>query len=327
MIVKDQYVENFPRPLKLEEYPLWLEKIGRVCYKSEEKISDGTAKNLLEMMWNKKHYSVFEHVHLVFEIDKKFITEDFKREFTPTCFIRLSKRDKEKTMLISGNIRAFSEFFEQYSKQYIITLIMLYIAKRLFSGINIYPADNELVKWLNNTDQEDLINKKLDEINLITDYNDLTDHEYLIHWAETTYWFTNRSVTHELVRHRINASYSQESQRYVAYNKSEMIFIRPKWSYEVSDSTLENFTALYLEWLGHMDKCQEIYNKMIDSGIVPQHARGVLPNDIKTELYCTMRMDAWKHFFELRTSVAAHPQIRELALKIKDFFIKLKDKN
>ena len=38
----------------------------------------------------------------------------------------------------------------------------------------------------------------------------------------------------------------------------------------------------------------------------------MLPNSLKTEIVVTMNMREWRHFFRLRGSKAAHPQIREI---------------
>ena len=55
---------------------------------------------------------------------------------------------------------------------------------------------------------------------------------------------------------------------------------------------------------------------LISLGATPQEARSVLPNSLKTEIFITMNLREWRHFLRLRTSSAAHPQMREVALKI-----------
>ena len=48
-------------------------------------------------------------------------------------------------------------------------------------------------------------------------------------------------------------------------------------------------------------------------GCSPQEARSVLPNSLKTEVVMTANLREWRHFFKLRCSEAAHPQMREIA--------------
>lgn len=67
-----------------------------------------------------------------------------------------------------------------------------------------------------------------------------------------------------------------------------------------------------------MKRSEEDYMFLItDQELKPEEARSVLPNDCKTELVVTMSESDWKNFFELRCSPAAHPDIRELANKLK----------
>lgn len=121
----------------------------------------------------------------------------------------------------------------------------------------------------------------------------------------------DRGVTHEIVRHRI-ASYSQESTRYCNYNKEkfgkELTFIKPCF-WDENDS-------LYKIWLNNMQEVEKCYNLMIESGASPQEARSILPNSLKTEIIVTMNLREWRHFFKLRTSERAHPQMREIACQI-----------
>jgi thymidylate synthase (FAD) len=58
----------------------------------------------------------------------------------------------------------------------------------------------------------------------------------------------------------------------------------------------------------------EIYYKyLLKESWQPQQAREVLPNALKTELVMTANIREWRHFFSLRCSSAAHPQMRDLA--------------
>lgn len=58
------------------------------------------------------------------------------------------------------------------------------------------------------------------------------------------------------------------------------------------------------------------YMDLIELGLTPQEARGILPNLLKTEIVMTMNIREWRHFFKLRTSKTAHPQIREIAIPL-----------
>lgn len=58
------------------------------------------------------------------------------------------------------------------------------------------------------------------------------------------------------------------------------------------------------------------YFDLLEWGCTPQEARAVLPNSLKTEVVMTANIREWRHFLRLRTSSAAHPQIREVAVPL-----------
>lgn len=57
-------------------------------------------------------------------------------------------------------------------------------------------------------------------------------------------------------------------------------------------------------------------------GWKPQQARAVLPNSLKTELIMTGTIEQWEGFFKLRDANDAHPQARELAAPLHEEFIR-----
>lgn len=134
-------------------------------------------------------------------------------------------------------------------------------------------------------------------------------HESVLeHVSFSVRFICDRGVTHEMVRHRI-ASYSQESTRYCNYSKegfgSEITVIEPLY--------LVPGTRAYNVWQTACELSEEMYFKLLNEGCLGQEARAVLPNSLKTEIIMTANIREWRHFLKLRTSKAAHPQIREVA--------------
>lgn len=128
----------------------------------------------------------------------------------------------------------------------------------------------------------------------------------------------DRGVSHEIVRHRL-ASYTQESTRYCNYSKgkfgSELTVIEPCfWAQNDERRKV---------WEQAIAQAEISYNKLIELGATPQEARSVLPNSLKTEIVMTMNLREWRHFFTMRTSSAAHPQMREIAIPLLAEFKKL----
>ena len=68
------------------------------------------------------------------------------------------------------------------------------------------------------------------------------------------------------------------------------------------------------EWYSAVSAAAEAYRKLLDLGAKPEEARGVLPGDLKAEIVATYNLREWRHFFKLRCSKRAHPQIRQIAI-------------
>jgi thymidylate synthase (FAD) len=138
---------------------------------------------------------------------------------------------------------------------------------------------------------------------------------------------TDRGVTHEIVRHRI-ASFSQESTRYCNYGKDQ--FGREITVVEPPGLREPGYTGSPLmadgdlcAWASVMEGCEHIYMEMLDRGVAPQIARSVLPNSLKAEIGMTANFREWRHFLTLRTSLKAHPQMRQIANMLRDQLIKI----
>lgn len=152
----------------------------------------------------------------------------------------------------------------------------------------------------------------------------------LEHEKLTIRMVTDRGVTHEIVRHRI-ASYSQESTRYCNYgNAKEITVVLPSVFYDIHEkyskvehSLTDSISWRYFYWLSACEKAEDSYLKMIEAGAAPQEARSVLPNSLKTEIVVTMNFRELRHFLRLRTSKAAHPDMRALVIPL---FKELKEK-
>jgi thymidylate synthase (FAD) len=143
-------------------------------------------------------------------------------------------------------------------------------------------------------------------------------HESVLeHYSFTVKFVCDRGVSHEIVRHRL-ASYSQESTRYCNYAAGkfdrEITVILPCF-FDTGMGNMSN-SFVYAEWKTACERAERSYFKLLDMGATPQEARTVLPNSLKTEVVMTANLREWRHFLRLRTSPAAHPQMREAALML-----------
>jgi len=144
-------------------------------------------------------------------------------------------------------------------------------------------------------------------------------HESVIeHFNITVKIICDRGVTHEIVRHRL-VSYSQESTRYCNY-KGGVTFVIPPWVKiepgEYPTGRVPSSEREDILWFLLMMKAEGTYIELLRNGWSPQQARSVLPNSLKTEIVMTANLREWRHIFKLRTSKAAHPQMREIMVPL-----------
>lgn len=128
-------------------------------------------------------------------------------------------------------------------------------------------------------------------------------HHSVIEHASFTFSVegVSRSLTHQLVRHRV-ASFSQQSQRYVSLNEPTFV-IPPKIADDPECLKVYNET---------MDTIWKAYNKLAET-VPPEDARYVLPNGCTTNITITMNARELLHFFRLRCCNRAQWEIREMA--------------
>lgn len=121
---------------------------------------------------------------------------------------------------------------------------------------------------------------------------------------------TSRAVSHELIRHRYQIAFMQESQRYVKFGR-HIPFIRPSAFFKPSSPAEDN-------WVEAMLVAEEGYNESIREKQSPQAARLVLPNSTATNILVYAHPEEWAYIFRLRCSAAADPGMRELMIPLKE---------
>jgi len=144
----------------------------------------------------------------------------------------------------------------------------------------------------------------------------LGGHESVLeHSLISVKFICDRGVSHELVRHRLCA-FSQESTRYCNYVGSAVeggvTFILPCWMKDKDQYGEHDYPYGYQLWYEAMLNAEKYYRDLRITGWSPQQARSVLPNSLKTEIIMSANFREWRHILKLRTSKAAHPQMREI---------------
>lgn len=273
-----------------------IEKCGRVCYKSEDKITEDSAEKFVANVIKRGHEAVLEHASFIFKVSRS-VYEDLREKvmFVENhCPVKLYLRFTDSEgYIVSGNVRAWRDFFRfsgvpPYMNDFVESNPILFPEFKSDSPFNLEGGE-----W---------------SIRQISTNEIVSTYQRLVHEDVSVKFICDRGVTHEIVRHR-PASFCQESTRYCNYSKDgfggEITVINPI-SFDCSDSP-------YRIWKKSCENAETAYFDLLDEGCTPQEARDVLPNSLKTELIMTAPLMEWCHFFNLRMSAAAHPQMREVA--------------
>ena len=273
-----------------------IEKCGRVCYKSEDKITEDSAEKFVANIIKRGHEAVLEHASFIFQVSYN-VYEDIRKKvmfvenrYPVKMYLRFTDSDG---YVVSGNVRAWRDFFR-------------------FSGVPPYMNDfveaNPILFPEFKSDSPFNLERGEWSIRQISPNEIVSTYQRLVHEDVSVKFICDRGVTHEIIRHR-PASFCQESTRYCNYSKDgfggEITVIKPM-SFDCSDSP-------YRIWKRSCENAETAYFDLLEEGCTPQEARDVLPNSLKTELIMTAPLMEWCHFFNLRMSPAAHPQMQEVA--------------
>ncbi len=158
-------------------------------------------------------------------------------------------------------------------------------------------------------------------------------HESVIeHVSLSVRFVVDRGVTHEMVRHRL-ASYSQRSTRYCNESEGGVTFVIPPWCDRIIEGAYrcyKDFTDIegHLPddqrcWINAVVGAEAAYVELLNRNWSPQQARSVLPNSLRTEIVMTANLREWRHVLRLRCDKAAHPQMREVMIPLRNKMIEL----
>ena len=276
-LIKPSYQIIEPTGYTIDDIYKSIELAGRVSHKSEDKITETSAKDFVGRMLNMKHLATCE-----------FGTVYLKIPVTHWGYLHYSGEDSEYDFdyfPTHGCINPYSRMTIVDNMAYITT------------NYRVLVENN----WLNDL-------KYLCEP---------TEYHYKRY---TVKFICDRGILAEFTRHR-KFSFMAESSRYNNYSKdkfgNELTFIKPCW---LTGDMKSNLT--YLEWETTLQEIEKSYLMLTKNGWKAEEARSILPLSLKTELYMCGFAEDWEQFFKLRTASNAHPQAKELAIPLKEEFIK-----
>ena len=273
---------------RLDDICLHIERCGRTCYKSENKITEDTAVPFITGILKSGHESVTEHANVIFSMpniaqnQKIFTLRDVRG-----LYVSLEKDplDGIEKIIVSGNMRSFRDMARFYN----IHDFLLKIGNPLFYIGEVQPTEFTEIKI------EGIQQSRFSEL-----------HNYV-----TTHSICDVGAYKDVTRHRL-ASFSIESTRYCNYAKgkfgSELTMIKP--------CNIDENSEMYQVWLKAMSEIEQNYMKMAELGAKADQLRMLLPHSTKADMIMTANVSEWQHIFSLRCHQAAHPSVQLVMKKI-----------
>ncbi|MDR3566859.1 MAG: FAD-dependent thymidylate synthase [Syntrophobacteraceae bacterium] len=297
-----------------------VELCGRTAYKSEDKITEDSAKKFVPMLKSRGHLSVLEHSNIVLKVENdpgaptgggcagvsfEMLVEALRDRLG---FHRIYPLGSNQGFYLAANFRAWVETLDYLKPRKALYDFFCQSLTRFFPALFSAPAGSFPPRVSLVGEQEQLALLKNDPS------FDLPVFVFR--------FVCDRGITHEVVRHRV-LSFTQESTRYVNYGNRGMELILPEElhsAYDVATGQLAPDNLLAAQWLQRAEILFHWYGEDLARGLRPEIARDILPNLLKSELFVSGRWSGWNHFLRLRDSSQAHPRIRIIAKEVKKYF-------
>ena len=292
--------EIWEQPSGLEGVYKQIEHVGRVCYKSEDKITEDSAKPFVDRMIKSGHGAMLEHgtVYLYYSGNNYEATELYDK-YKANPYSKVAEYDEGPSskyhIFITTNLRVLVENGWLDDLQYICEPTGYHVKR-----VTVHFTCDRGVS-----------------------------HEFVRHrvfsFAQESTRYCNYSkdkfgnkVTF-IIPNWVKLKYDYVSTDDVGNNEISVNGVEQDW-YDEEDEVTKRF-------LYNTQHAERDYIMLLKEGCTPQQARAVLPNSLKTELVMTGFISDWRHFFDLRalgTTGAPHPQAKELAEPLMKEFIKRK---
>ena len=259
-----------------------IERAARLCYKSEDKVTEDSYQRFMDMLSTNGHQSPLEHGTVYLTTDNDKVIESYKSN----PYSRIVQKGWDA--YITSNYRVikehgweedlkyFCEPTEYHEKRISIHVITSIGISREFNRHRCHSICEESTRYCNYSKD-----KFGNEVTFIKPT-----------WLSMADTDEGREVTRDWVFDILDgcAIIAEEN--------------------EFGDARDAFLTSLNVS--------EHCYFELLAKGWKPQQARDVLPLATKTELIHTAFESDWKEFFKLRCSPAAHPMMQELANQIKE---------
>lgn len=266
-----------------------IELAGRTCYKSEDKITENSAKEFVDRMIKLGHGAMLEHGTIYLTIDG----ED-------PNLSKIQSNPHTKVNLVPYEVLTEGNYTISY-KAHITTNLRVLIENNLKELLQYQVEPTE--------HHEKRITAKF-----ICDRG--VSHEFVRHRVFSFAQESQRYCNYN--KDKFNNELTFIKPTWLNIPTGDYTYWDGDWcDIDNMKIQLPSDNGIADNFLWCLNNARMQYRLLINKGLKPQEARAVLPNATKTELVMTGFESDWEHFFELRCSGAAHPDAKKLADELK----------
>lgn len=267
------------------------ELAGRTAYKSEDRITEGSAKKFVDAMIKSNHGAVLEHgtIYLTIPYEPLSSVSGPERKYRYNKYSRVV--DDESLLhgiaYITTNLRVLMENDWMDDLQYLCEPTE-YHEKRITAK---FICSRSIAQ----------------EITRHRVFSFLMESQRYVAYNRDKFGGEITIIIPEWIKARINDIAS--------YNNNDDL-AQMSYANALHDGRMHEDKAIIM-WAASQDMSEKHYLILTSElNVKPEEARGVLTNDCKTELIMTGFVSDWEHFFDLRsrgTTGKPHPDIKILA--------------
>jgi thymidylate synthase (FAD) len=282
--------EIWNQPAGLEGVYKQIERVGRVCYKSEDKITEDSAKPFVDRMIKSGHGAMLEHGTVYLKVFNVIENSEL-----------IDKYKSNKYSVVKEGTEVYNCHGD-----------ILYGSCKCITTNYRVLVENDWLDDLKYICKPTEFHEKRITVHFVCDRG--VSHEFVRHrvmsFAQESTRYCNYS------KDKFGNELTFIIPCWIKDLEEKSYLAHAEYHHTKEDASKQ--------WYDVCMNSEFVYEDLIRLGWKPQEARAVLPNSLKTELVVTGFTSDWNHFFDLRargTTGAPHPQAKELAEPLMKEFI------
>lgn len=281
--------EIWEQPSGLEGVYKQIERAGRICYKSEDKITEDSAKSFVDRMIKSGHSAMLEHGTVYLKVFNVIENSEL-----------IDKYKSNKYSVVKEGTEVYNCHGD-----------ILYGSCKCITTNYRVLVENGWLDDLKYICKPTEFHEKRITVHFVCDRG--VSHEFVRHRVMSFAQESTRYCNYSKDKFGNELTFIQP-----CWLDDERLKLYGPYHTVIRDKSLESI------FIANLNNAERDYLDLIGLGWKPQEARAVLPNSLKTELVVTGFVSDWNHFFDLRargTTGAPHPQAKELAEPLMKEFI------